>query len=201
MGDAGLAAGASIGGAAISGIASAIAASRQRAFAKEMFRNRYQYTMQDMRAAGLNPMLAAKLGGGQPPQGSQAQVPNIADAISGAFRSRREERMQGITRGTAKTNALTADAQRRTAEASALIREAEVTKAQMEARYWTTKEGRAALEAGLIPGGPVGVSAFGVKRVGDFLGRLPKRPMEPARGPNQDRGAVPRLFKRMRFQR
>lgn len=40
------------------------AAATQMAFQREMFQNRYQWTMADMRAAGLNPMLAYQQGAG-----------------------------------------------------------------------------------------------------------------------------------------
>lgn len=39
-----------------------------------MYRNRYRMTMDDMRAAGLNPILAASLGGGGPVSAPQARM-------------------------------------------------------------------------------------------------------------------------------
>lgn len=49
-------------------------AAKQRLFAKNMYRRRYQYTMEDMRKAGLNPLLAGEVGAGTPPQGVAAQA-------------------------------------------------------------------------------------------------------------------------------
>lgn len=50
-------------------------AKKQREFQERMFKNRFRYTMTDMRAAGLNPILAAGmgLGGGGSPSGAKGQ--------------------------------------------------------------------------------------------------------------------------------
>lgn len=71
-----------IGGA----IASARQAKKQRDFQKWMMKNRYQLQMEDMRKAGLNPILAS---GAQPPSpaGASAQISNPAQ---GAVSSGRE---------------------------------------------------------------------------------------------------------------
>lgn len=50
---------------------SAEQAYRQMQFQERMSRNRYQYTVDDMQRAGLNPMLAYQQGGGSPPSGAQ----------------------------------------------------------------------------------------------------------------------------------
>ncbi|AXH76691.1 MAG: DNA pilot protein [Microviridae sp.] len=61
------------------------AASRQMAFQREMRATQYQTTMQDMKAAGLNPMLAYKQGGAGTPGGSSYTPPNIgASTMQGA---------------------------------------------------------------------------------------------------------------------
>lgn len=55
-------------------------AKKQRAFQEKMYRHRYRYTMEDMEKAGLNPMLAAKLGGGSAPPGARGEAASAADA-------------------------------------------------------------------------------------------------------------------------
>lgn len=49
-------------------------ADKQMEFQKEMSDTAYQRGMKDMKAAGLNPILAGKLGGASTPQGAQAQL-------------------------------------------------------------------------------------------------------------------------------
>lgn len=44
-------------------------------FSAQQFATRYQTTVKDLKAAGLNPMLAYTQGGGTPPQASAAQTP------------------------------------------------------------------------------------------------------------------------------
>lgn len=68
---------------ALGGIGAAIGNARQaaknRAFQERMFRHRYEYTMEDLRRSGLNPLLAAQgLGGGGVPSGATATFQNPA---------------------------------------------------------------------------------------------------------------------------
>ena len=51
------------------------AAEAANTFSAQQFATRYQTTTSDMKAAGLNPMLAYTQGGGSPPSGVQANVP------------------------------------------------------------------------------------------------------------------------------
>lgn len=51
---------------------------------RQNFKHRYQWTMEDMRKAGLNPMLAASMGGGQPPP---VQDPKLGQAALSSARS------------------------------------------------------------------------------------------------------------------
>lgn len=77
---------------AISSAQQASAVARQEAFQREAFQNRYQWQMQDMRKAGLNPTLAFQQGPGAAPTGAMAK-PNIdvSDAPLSAARKIAEE--------------------------------------------------------------------------------------------------------------
>ncbi|AXH76418.1 MAG: DNA pilot protein [Microviridae sp.] len=61
------------------------AAEAANTFSAQQFATRYQTTTADMKAAGLNPMLAYSQGGGSPPSGQQANVP--ANSGESAVRS------------------------------------------------------------------------------------------------------------------
>jgi len=72
-------------------------AAAANAFSAQQFATRYQTTVKDMAAAGLNPMLAYSQGGGSPPSGQQAQM---QDTVTPAVESFNR------TRATASQNAL-----------------------------------------------------------------------------------------------
>lgn len=78
-----------IGGAAVGGAFAAEEGAKARKFAKKeakkgrkhqtkMYSRRYRRTVADMRAAGLNPILAYKQGAGSAPGGAMASSPGIA---------------------------------------------------------------------------------------------------------------------------
>jgi len=72
-----------IGGTIWSANKAAKEAKKQRAWAERMSSTAYQRGMEDMRKAGLNPILAYKQGGASSPTGSVAGVPNLGQALSG----------------------------------------------------------------------------------------------------------------------
>lgn len=160
-------------GGAIGAIASAKAASKQMAFQKEAYRHRYQWTMEDMRLAGLNPMLAASLGGGGAPPGAALSVGSVGDLTGsalGALRSSREERMQNITRATAKTNAKVAEEILRIQTHNADIRGYEADISKRDRDIGTSAQGIAAAKGRLIPGSLLGGGSFIGERLGTLLG-------------------------------
>lgn len=86
---AGIAGGASLIGGRKSNTANAKEAQKNRDFQEDMSNTSYQRAVKDMRAAGINPMLAAKTGGASTPGGSQAQQSDeISPAVSSALQAR-----------------------------------------------------------------------------------------------------------------
>lgn len=90
--------GAGIGGAAAGTVLGAVgtavtahlsnrAAEKAQEHQKKMYRSRYQWTMEDMRLAGLNPMLAYRQGVGGPGSAPMAQVPDFGQAAVGGMQA------------------------------------------------------------------------------------------------------------------
>lgn len=121
-------------GAAAGGLAdsysSRAAADQANDFSANMSGTAYQRGMADMRAAGLNPILAAKIGGASTPTGAVAQVgTQWGNAVNSAWQGMKTHQEVGqIEANTAK---LEAEAEKIAADTNLTMQQTENLKAQL----------------------------------------------------------------------
>lgn len=113
-------------GAVMQGIASYKSAQKQMKFQREMSGTAVQRQMADMRAAGINPILAARYGGASTPTGASYSVPNIGAAgVEGYKGASSAKQMQEQARLTG----VQADIQQRTLD---LLKKENLTMAEIQ---------------------------------------------------------------------
>lgn len=85
-----------LGSAGLAGGLSFASAKDAMDFQKKMFKNRYQWTADDMEKAGLNRILALSQGGGGVPPGATASFPNpqLGSSVREGFRTAADVRLR-----------------------------------------------------------------------------------------------------------
>lgn len=120
-------------------------AKKNRQFQERMARHSYQYAMEDMKKAGLNPMLAFSQGGATTPSGAQAQVNSPSSGVTssaiGAMQARQALKNMEQQESTMA-------AQERQAEATKNLQQQLANNAWFDSReknqaanYWDSPEG------------------------------------------------------------
>jgi len=79
-----VAAAAALGGSALTSAMAYFNANKQMQFQERMSSTAHQREVEDLRKAGLNPILSAKLGGSSTPPGAMAQTPDFGSAFQAA---------------------------------------------------------------------------------------------------------------------
>ena len=142
-----------------SAIFSAAQGKQQRDFVKKQRRTAYQDTMFDMRAAGLNPILAYKTG---PTTGGQASLVSSPDFAGGAAQGSQASSASGIRR--AQGGAANAAAEASRAQAALTRTSAEGVRLEniikkVQADFSQSAAGRLAIHGRMMPASPFGVGA------------------------------------------
>lgn len=131
-GPGGAAMGASAGGALGSSLDAQDQFDKTMSFQKHMSNTAYQRAMADMRAAGLNPMLAYMHGGASTPSGSAPNIVNPAPSIAAGISSAVQYEKMGseIAQTQAQTELTQEQAQTQQTQRDALVAEQVRNKAQ-----------------------------------------------------------------------
>lgn len=95
--------GALIAGTLIKGQSDRQAASRQMDFQQYNSDTAYQRSVKDMRAAGINPMMASQLGGASTPTGAAETYDNMGSAVGSAIAAERTRAEIAQIESTTKT--------------------------------------------------------------------------------------------------
>jgi len=95
--------GAAVAGSVLQGAFNQKTSGKQMSFQERMSSTSHAREVEDLRVAGLNPILSAKYGGSSTPGGASIPAPQISNAISSAVQAARSKaEIDNITQDTAK---------------------------------------------------------------------------------------------------
>jgi len=144
------------------GAFSLAAAKQQRDFIKNMRRTAYQDTMEDMRKAGLNPILAYRQGPTTSGQATQAMTPKFGTDMFGPMAQKSQA---ASAKGLREKEGLRADAQAGLANHSAEGVRLENIITKVRSDWAQTEAGRMAIHGKMVGGGPIGAAAAAAMEV------------------------------------
>lgn len=163
-------------GGAISGAFALKVARDQRDFIKKQRETAYQTTMEDMRKAGLNPILAYRQGPTTGGQATQAQTPDFAGGMAAGSQAASAKGLRKVQQGVATSQTDKFNAEAALARNNAMgVNFENVGKAEL-AKFYQTEVGKTALHGkaiGGIWGPPAAAAAKGLGGLYRDLGRTP----------------------------
>lgn len=92
-------------GSAVSSASNILIAQRQMDFQERMSNTAHQREVKDLVAAGLNPMLSAKLGGSSTPPGASGYVNDLSQAMGRGITADKESSAKDLIKEQTKTQA------------------------------------------------------------------------------------------------
>lgn len=102
---------AALGGSVVTGLFNQRSANKKMGFEERMSSTAYQRAVSDMKKAGINPMLSAKVGGASTPGGAQATMPDLGQTITSAKQATTQRRLVNAQIGHIEAQADQANAQ------------------------------------------------------------------------------------------
>lgn len=136
------------------------------AFSSSQFAHRYQTTVKDMQAAGLNPMLAYQQGGGSPPTAQAAPTQDVITPAIHSFQSASAGKQALAQAGLTQAQTGLVDAQKENIEADTRVKLANAPLAAAQENLATASADQARTNTGYLE--------MQSKRIAEEIKNIPK---------------------------